>query len=283
MDTRTISVVTRFELRQLLRSPNGVLFIALFGIFFGWVLLKLHGFSGELIELRSRISDVNADALGDTLGWLSWLIDIEGPAFIKLLQSHSPFLVLAFYLVVGATPFFALLSSFDQLASDIGSRHIRFLLLRADRTSLFLGKALASLELYALLTGVYAFAAWGIAIVAGAAEVGEVLYVLRIWGTCVVFAVPFIALSACAAVLVAHPLLGLLTSLGYVALVWMISAVAAFGNPTLSKIDMLSPSALKYELLLDDLGGLAPVLIHITVFTLIIGALGYIVARRRDV
>ena len=27
MDTRTISVVTRFELRQLLRSPNGVLFI----------------------------------------------------------------------------------------------------------------------------------------------------------------------------------------------------------------------------------------------------------------
>lgn len=283
MNTRTVQVVSRFELRQAFRAPNGVLFMALFGIFFGWVLSKLYGFADELIELKSQISTVDPALLGDSLGIMSWLIDLEGKAFLGLLQSHSPFMVLAFYLVIGATPFFALLASFDQMASDIHSRHVRFLLLRADRVSLYMGKALAVLTLYALVVGVYVFAAWGLGVVSGAAEVSEVLYAARMWITCVLFAVPFVALSACAATMVGHPMLGLLTSLGYVIVVWMMSAVASFGNPALEKIDILSPSAWKYELLLDDLAGLAPVLIHVGVFTLIITVLGLTVARRRDV
>ncbi|MFN3197118.1 MAG: hypothetical protein ACE366_01700 [Bradymonadia bacterium] len=283
MNTRTISVVSRFELRQALRAPGGVLFLALFGIFFGWVLLKLHGFADELITLKSQIGNVDASSIGDTLGWLSWLIDIEGPAFIELLQSHSPFMVLAFYLVIGATPFMALLASFDQMATDINTRHLRFLLLRADRQSIFVGKALAAFQLYAIATGIYAFAAWGIGVSAGAADVGEVLYVLRIWATCLFFALPFIALSALNAVWVGNAMLGLLASLLYIVLAWMMGAVASYANPAMVKIGLLSPSAWKYELLLDDFAGLTPVLIHVVVFTVIAGIAGFTIAMRRDV
>jgi len=80
-------------------------------------------------------------AEGDTEGrWANYLLD-ERPALLSAI-----FLVLLF-----AFPYLSILGSFNQYAGDVGSRGIRYLLLRTHRANIYFGRYLGTV-LYSAVT-----------------------------------------------------------------------------------------------------------------------------------
>lgn len=282
MQTRIIKIVTGFELRRALRTPGGVLFLAMFGIIWGWILLRLREASGPLLEMRTAVGGETAGVESVLGGVIGWLIDMEPERLFALFKAHSPVMLLYFYLGLALTPTFALLSSFDQTATDISTRHLRFVLLRTDRTSYYLGKIVAALGIYALAIGVTTAAALVISIMDGGGP-ADALYALRIWLSLVAYAVPFVCLSGLTAALTGHPALGLLLSVGYIFLVWMLAAAGSLAAPVLKNLSWLSPTRMKNNLLLDEMGDWLVVVGHAGAFTAAVLIFGLWVFSRRDV
>ena len=101
-----------------------------------------------------------------------------------------------FALVIMMLPIWALVTTYDQTASDIETKHVRYMLFRTDRDSLYLGKSLGALVLVAgsmalalgvlgTFLGLYSSALEG---------VEGIFYLIRIWATAVLYTLPFIAL-----------------------------------------------------------------------------------------
>lgn len=282
MQTRIIRIVTGFELKRALRTPGGVLFLAMFGIIWGWILLRLRDVAGPMAELRTQVGG-DTQGMENLLGGvIGWLIDLEPSQLFGLIKAHSPLMLLYFYLGLALTPTFALMASFEQTSTDISTRHLRFVLLRADRGSYFMGKISAALGVYALAIGATTVAACVMSMMAGGG-IEDLFYGLRIWITLVLYAVPFVCLSGFSAAATGHPALSLLLSVGYIFLVWMIAAAGSLAVPVLKNLAWLSPTLHKNSLLLDTFGDWLLVGAHVGAFTAVALGVGLFVFSRRDV
>ena len=284
-DVRTIST---FELRRLLRSPHGLLFLVFFLAFYGWVAYRLYAASGKLASLGPL--GLNSDfGEGSPLHAVlsMFLDDGKVQAVYQLFNDHPPVLLGYFVVALFFMGLFTMLAAFDQTASDIGTRHIRYLLLRTDRASLYVGKTV----------GVVAFLAIAMAfvsVVVGAVVLGTdgapgfsaievVLYLLRIWVTLCVYSLPFVALLGLAGALVGHGFLALVIALGYWLFVLVVSGIGGMAVESMGYVEYAFPTALKYGLLFDGVGYVLPALAHQLGFAALFFVAGLLVFRRRDV
>jgi hypothetical protein len=122
---RHIGVLIRHDLRYTLSSARGLLFLLFFGLVWGWVFKELAGgFATKLTTMQGTFL-------------VSWLLDSK---IAQLLQDRPA--TLAAYFVVAATftPLFAMLGACDQTATDLGTRHIRFLIPRVGRAEIFVAR-----------------------------------------------------------------------------------------------------------------------------------------------
>ena len=141
---RHIGDLVRHDLRYTLTSARGLLFQVIFGQNWRFVMSKLAGGisaqlgSPQAIFLVSSIFDSNV---------------------ALLFQERPPTLAAYLVLATTVTPLFAMLASCDQTATDLGTRHIRFLIPRVGRAEIFIARLVGAaivMTLAQLLAGIAA-------------------------------------------------------------------------------------------------------------------------------
>ncbi|MCB9730435.1 MAG: ABC transporter permease subunit [Deltaproteobacteria bacterium] len=276
MSTRALRVVASYEVERLVRSPHGAAVLLLFVTLYGWAAWSLRRIAetfpvanlGQDSEFAAAVSRFVAQAAG-----------LKDDALSGLLRDHPPLLVAIFALSVMLTPLLAILLSSDQTATDIRTRHLRFLLLRTDRLSLYLGRFAGSLAAFAIAQAV-AVAAVVIAI--SPARVGGTegfLYLFRGYVTVLLLAAPCVALMAALDALSAQATRALMLAL----LLWVALAIAvAAAGPDFQFLDYGFPTAGKYRVLADRASDMAPTLAFQAIYAAAALALGFVRFRRRD-
>jgi len=284
VNTKLITKIVRFETGRLLRSPAGAVFLAFYFIMFTWLMIQLHGF-GEKIADKMGGSLDSAGAQGKQMvsKAIGWFVDVEESQVLDLISEHPPMLLLFFALVLGFTPVAALLASVDQTASDIASRHLRFVLLRVDRRTLYLGKTIAAWLFYSCALGVVCLMAISVALSVGTDFGDAFFYGLRIWLTGSLYSLPFVCFAGFASALTGHAALAALMVVLYTFIVWTIGSIGSWMSEGADKIGLLMPTYWKYSLLADDMSIILKPVIHSTIFGAIVFALGVYTFRRRDI
>ncbi len=142
------ALVASFGWRHALRGGSAVLYLlTLLG---GGLMIAaafINPVESLLHDSKPRAAERAAEMLRsgmavDAIGWITGASEATCEYFVKeqpTLQSAILLMLLAFM------PFFACMGGFNQTAGEIGSKGLRFLLLRTDRRSLFLGRFMAAL------------------------------------------------------------------------------------------------------------------------------------------
>lgn len=250
-----------------------------------WLALKLREAIVDVQSATGGLQDSGAEAMGKQLmeGVVGWFVDLESGTFSEMLAGHSPFALVFFLVALAVNPLVSILATFDQTGGDISTRHIRYLLLRTNRRTLYWGKVLGATLFVSLILGVLVAIVAGFGILGGATPASEILYFVRIWLTLSVSAIPFIALNAWANALAGSAGGAFGITFGYYATVWLISAVGGWVDDTVKMVGYLSPSALKFSLAADDLAIVGKGLVHMGIIAAIGLALGSLMFQRRDV
>lgn len=267
---RHIGVLIKHDLRYTLSSARGLLFLIFFALAWGWVLWKLAGGLGEQL----------ATPQGSFL--LAWMFD-SGVA--QLFQDRPP--TLAAYFVVGATltPFFMILASCDQTASDIGTRHIRYLIPRVGRAEIFVSRLVGAAILVTFAQLAAGIAATIIAVVAhggGDFSTGAIVgYGAAVTARLILYSLPFVALMSLVSAGMGSIGLALLVGLGAWAFSLALGLMPLEGKAA-TIVSFVFPNGLKPFLLRSELGpalgACAGALAYIALFAF----LGWQVFRRRD-
>lgn len=264
-----------------------MLAMALAFVIYLWLALKLREWGAEAqgsSELQA-IKGAGGDAVGKQMveRAVGWFVDLDSSTVGQMLLNHSPFALVFFLVALAINPIISILATFDQTGGDISSRHIRYLLLRTDRGSLYWGKMLGATLYFSMSIGVMVAIVGAFGILSGAMPGSEVLYMVRIWLTLTVAALPFIALNAFSGALTGSAGGAFGVTFAYYAVAWLVSAVGGWFNDGLKVLEYLSPSSMKYNLAADDLMVVGKAVLHMGIIAVIAVVLGNLLFQRRDV
>jgi len=270
MNLQHVFVLARNELTKSLVSARGILFLVLYGIIWFWILWRLAG--GHATWLAEPEGNMVA----------SWLLD---PSTARhLFVDNPPTLSAFFVLALTLLPIFVLWGAGDQTASDIGNRHLRFLIPRCGRLEIYVGRFIGSV----IFISVCHLVIVAIAVIVSSfidpngasASFG---FGIRVAFAITLYALPFVALMA---------LVGALTGSAPVAVLAAISAytiIAIFANllsmnwPQAEWIGYLLPTPLKTLLWTGDTGTLLIAAAGLLAYTAVYVGAGWWIFRRRDI
>lgn len=284
-----MALVTFFGLKHALRGGAAVLFVV---VFLGTGLMIANIFISPLETMlkdgpRGAEAMLKGEMASDVIGFITGADAATCDYFVK----DQPGVLSAMLLLLAALmPFFAGMAGFNQTAGEIGSRGLRFLLLRTDRRSLFFGRFLAALVfatvgLVLLVTAVVAYMALKLDLYSGSALVS--------WGAQGLVALFFVLLPHLAMMaLVSAMLDSALTafSVGTAAvglpvllLKGLAKAVESLQGGSVDWLDRLQPWGWKYDLLSPSLGVRGLALAVMLAFTAAFLFVGLRTFERRDV
>jgi hypothetical protein len=263
-----LGVLVRYDLRYSLSSPRGLLFLVFFGIVWGWIFTKLAGGAAERIE-GSGASMV-----------LAWFLD-EG--VMRLLSERPPTLSAYFAIAMTLTPIFALIGAADQTATDLGTKHLRFLIPRVGRGDIFLARAIGASLLVIVGQLLAGIAATIITLVVHEGDAGTtVLYGLAVTAILCVYSLPFVALMSLVSAGMASVGLSLLVGVGgYLLLAVVLSFVLpSEGWPRY--FAYVLPNGLKRHILQPAIGQLLAGVGAAVAYVALFAVLGWRVFKVRD-
>jgi len=267
---RHIGVLIRHDLRYTLSSARGLLFLVFFLLFWTFIFAKLAGGLGE------RLATPQAGFL------VSLLFD---SSVAQLLQERPPTLVA--YLVISATltPLFAMLASCDQTATDLGTRHIRFLIPRVGRAEIFVARLLGAAILMTIAQLLAGLTATIIAVVTRGegVEIGTIVgYGAQVTGLLVVYSLPIVALMSLISAAMASIGLALLVGIGGYAILAVALSWMPLEGAVAKVVSFLTPSGLKPYLLQPQLGTALATCAGAFAYVALYSFLGWQVFRTRD-
>jgi hypothetical protein len=244
---RHIGILVRHDLRYTLSSARGLLFLLFFSLFWAWVFSKLAGGLGE------RLGTPQAGFL------VSYFFDSN---VARLLQERPSTLAAYFVVAATLTPLFAMLASCDQTATDLGTRHIRFLIPRVGRDEIFVARLIGAALLMTVAQLLAGAAATIVALVvqsdAAAAGAGEtariVAYGAQVTGLLIVYSLPIVALMSLVSAAMASVGLALLVGLGGYAILGVALGMMPLEGVAAKIVSFLVPGGLKPYLLQPELG-----------------------------
>jgi ABC-2 type transport system permease protein len=267
---RHIGVLIRHDLRYTFSSARGLLFLVFFGLFWGWVLSKLAG------GLAERLGTPQAGFL------VTWLFDSN----VARLLAERP-ATLAAYLVVATTltPLFAMLASCDQTATDLGTRHIRFLIPRVGRAEIFVARLVGASILTTIAQVLAGIAVTIVAVVVhgdGGGTGAIVAYGAQVTAFLIVYSLPIVALMSLVSAAMASVGLALLVGFGGYAILGVAVGLLPLKGAAATIVSFLVPGGLKPYLLQPEIGpalaATAGALGYVALYTF----LGWQVFRTRD-
>ena len=271
--------LARFEITRQLRSPFSWLSLAL--------LAMISGLTGRWLGTKATtaqewVAQADSAQVADLEFWGSASVTVE--TLMALLKAHPPLLLATFAGALMLVPTLALTFGYDQTATDIRSKHCRFLLTRLSRDELYLGKTLAALGMLAGAWTLTLALAGGAYLVTATIDTGgeALMYLVRIWATTIAATVPYVTF------------LGLLNAIcgrGWLTLMlcfilWTgLTIVGAIGSAMDAPVDVTSwlfPNYARHTLASDTLDVQALTWAHGVVFSLITYLSGMWWFRRRD-
>lgn len=270
MNLQHVVVLARYELAKAVVSARGVLFLVLYGIIWFWILWKL--------------ADGNATWLAGSEGNMvaAWLLDpvVARHLFVDNPPSLSAFLVLALSLL----PLFVLWGSGDQTASDIGNKHLRFLIPRCGRLEIYVGRFIGAvlfisafhLIIVAIATLISSFTDPGSA----TASFG---FGLRVAFIVLLYALPYIALMALVGALTGSAPVAVLTAISAYAIIAVFANLLSMSWPEAEWLGYLLPSPLKAHLMTGKTTTLLAASAGLLAYTTAYFVAGWWVFRRRDI
>lgn len=273
---RHIGVLVRHDLRYTLSSARGLLFLLFFSLFWVWVFSKLAGGLGE------RLGTPQAGFL------VSWLFDSN---VARLLQERPATLAAYFVVATTLTPLFAMLASCDQTATDLGTRHIRFLIPRVGRDEIFVARLIGAALLMTvaqLLAGVAAtiialIVQSGAGAAAGPGETARIVaYGAQVTGVLIVYSLPIVALMSLVSAAMASVGLALLVGLGGYAILGVALGMMPLEGAVAKIVSFLVPGGLKPYLLQPELGPALAACGGALGYVALYSFLGWQVFRTRD-
>ena len=270
MNLQHVFVLARYELAKSTVSARGVLFLVLYGIIWFWILWKLsEGHAGMLA--RPEGSAVAA-----------WFLDplVAKHLFIDNPPTLSTFLLLALSLL----PIFVLWGSGDQTASDIGNKHLRFLIPRCGRLEIYVGRFLGAVGFIFAFHLVIVAAATVISMVTDPEGAGAVLgFGVQVAFTVLVYTLPYVALMAFIGALTGSAPVAVLTAISAFAVIAIVANLMSMTWPQAEWLGYLLPAALKPQLLSGDFGSVLAAGGGMLVYTAVYFAIGWRVFRSRDI
>jgi len=172
IDLRQLRLICTYSLRHSIRTGAGLVFV-LFALFFGLTVANAVISPFETLVAQSGNSAAGADqgAVEQRLVAMArpaveWAISppkvddpVKQAAAVREAQRWADYLLvkrpalmsaILFVLIFGM-PFLVSLGAFNQTSGDIGSRGLRYLLLRTERANIFYGRLLATMLLTVLV------------------------------------------------------------------------------------------------------------------------------------
>lgn len=187
---------------------------------------------------------------------INWAIE-PSPEQLDYLVHDKPAMVSAILVLMFlATPFFACLGGFNQTSGDIGSKGLRFLLLRTERPNIFLGRFIGTF-LFAAAVNLLLFLILAL-YMAGKVKVhpaGDMFaWTMQGYVRMMIFTLPYIAMCAWISSAIDSPFGSLFISLMLVYMIPIFIGQAANINEIIGNAQFITPWGFKYWLL-EPLGG----------------------------
>jgi ABC-type transport system involved in multi-copper enzyme maturation permease subunit len=263
------AVLFRADIRYALHSTRGVLLLVFHGLFWVWAFTRLAGGGANVLT-------------GPEAGMVaSWLLGDD--ELLRLFRENSPTMSAYFVIALSTTPIFATLAGCDQTASDLASKHLRFLIPRTGRGSIYLARfcgaaaLLVAVQLLATIVAVF------VAVMADSTSTGAVVgFALRVGLALVVYSVAWVALLAPLTAAIPSPATVALTALGVYAVLAIIVATVQSRWPWASGLLYLTPGGAKAHLLDPDLGPSFAAAAGLALQSAVYLALGWKIFRERD-
>lgn len=161
-DLPEIGAIWRGETRRALKSGRVLVLLILFLLFVGLALTIVGGINHQLnskFDQQVMMAGGNVDearaAAKEQLDtgkkeFLKTFIT-DDKAMLDSLAALPLVLLVVFKLTLRFLPLFIALMGFDQLAGEVGPKSVRYLVVRAKRSSIVLGKFLSQATLFAML------------------------------------------------------------------------------------------------------------------------------------
>ena len=235
---REIAIVARAEVSRTFRSARIIVLFVLYALFSGLVLLVVGAIANAINrQIEERLSQVGADsAQGEQLlaevrrGFLGFLVNAD-PAMIEALGRIPLVVLIVFKLTLFFLPAYVALMGFDQMSGELGSKSIRYLVVRARRSSVLFGKFAAQATVLLALVLVIDVAVFAYARVTNDAfGWGAMLgALLRFCLAAVVFSIAYLSLTALCSTLFRSPPVSLVFNFIALFVLWLVNAVGMAG------------------------------------------------------
>ncbi len=286
---REIPIIARAELYRMVRSARAIVLLGLYCFFSVLVLLIVGSLARAFQSSVNRQigAQANPEAIEQAFaearrGVLGILVSGDA-AILEALKEIPLVVVIVFKVTLLFLPAYVALIGFDQLSGELSTRSIRYLTVRARRSSILFGKFAAQA---ALLLGLVLLVDLGIFLFAKAtsddftgAMVATTL--LRFWIAAIVFSLAYLSLTSLCSALFRAPALSLVVNFAALFGFWLLDAI---GQPdtALAALRYFSPSHYSANLLHPKLAEFASSAVGYAAFAAAFLALAYLVMRGRD-
>ncbi|MBN1204536.1 MAG: ABC transporter permease [Myxococcaceae bacterium] len=256
---KEIAVIWSAETRRAVRSGRVLVLLGLYSMFSALVLLIVGAIANAIREqVTARLAETgNGDEAAAALSVemkksLLGALTSNDTALMEALSQVPIVVLVVFKVTLFFLPAYVALMGFDQISGEVGPRSIRYITVRARRSSLLMGKFLVQAS---LLVGLVLVIDLGVFIYARItnpdftfAALG--LNLLKFWMAAIVFSLAYIALTAFCSSMFRSPAVSLVFNFVLLFTFWLMDVVGqGYKDSVLGFIRFLSPSYYSGDLL----------------------------------
>jgi len=305
---REIATIWSAELRRAVRSPRVIILLGLYGLFsalalflVGWITSRVSAAAAEQLNAQSAPEGALDQAAANAKqALLSGLFDKDA-SLLEALSKLPLVIPVVFKITLFFLPAYVAFLGFDQLSGEIEPKSIRYLAIRARRSSILVGKFLAQATVVVGMILVIDAVIFAYARLISPDFAFGLLApsLLRFWIAAAVFSVAYVALTTLCSALFALPAVSLIVNFFALFVFWVIQAVGSYlqdaaamqaaaageepSRPVLALVRFLSPSAYSTDLLHPEWARFGIGIGAYAAFSAAFLVLGWAILRARDV
>ncbi|MCP3167084.1 ABC transporter permease [Myxococcus qinghaiensis] len=253
-------VIWGAEFRRAVRSGRAVVLLGLYSMFSALVLLVIGKLTSDLrATMNERLAGAGADAesaarmMEETRKGVLGFLTSNDTSMMEALAQVPIEVLLVFKVTLFFLPAYVALMGFDQISGEVAPRSMRYLTVRARRSSVLMGKFLTQAALLVGLVLVIDLAIFVYARIAnpdfGFAALS--LNLLKFWLAAIVFSLAYVALTTLCSSVFRTPGVSLVFNFILLFVFWLMDTVGRASGETgaLRFLRYLSPSNYAGDLL----------------------------------
>ncbi|WP_217440346.1 MULTISPECIES: ABC transporter permease [unclassified Myxococcus] len=253
-------VIWGAELQRAVRSGRAVVLLGLYSMFSALVLLVIGKLTSDLrTAMNERLAGAGADAesatrlMEETRKGVLGFLTSNDTSMMEALAQVPIEVLLVFKVTLFFLPAYVALMGFDQISGEVAPRSMRYLTVRARRSSVLLGKFLTQAALLVGLVLVIDLAIFIYARIANPdfGSAALIINLLKFWFAAIVFSLAYVALTTLCSSLFRTPGVSLVFNFILLFVFWLMDTVgrASGETGTLRFLRYLSPSNYAGDLL----------------------------------